>query len=148
MNPVPDQFSYARNFRDRKRPPLAIFVVSGILTVVIVAVVFLFGVGLALEWVVTPLVIFVVVVSGWIQRSQAAPNCPKCNQNITTCRAVHCHLCGRPLEKGSCEHCGVHTSWQAITRPLSDSAGNSAQIGYCPNCGVWLDTDLRRWQSG
>jgi hypothetical protein len=72
---------------------------------------------------------------------RTVPVCPNCKQNIRTCAAQYCHLCGKPTNHQRCPDCGVDESW---TGRLPFSYGKSGWIAYCPGCGVELDTSISR----
>jgi ankyrin repeat protein len=78
---------------------------------------------------------------------RASPICPSCKQNIRTCVASCCHVCGRPLAGRACQHCAVDHSVLGLFLPYA-SAGNSRSIIHCPGCGVYLDSRVRRWRPG
>ena len=75
---------------------------------------------------------------------RAMPICPNCRENIRTCSAECCHVCGKPLSHKRCVDCGVDNSWIGWFRPYSN--GSSRWIKYCPGCGVELDTHIPRWR--
>ena len=77
---------------------------------------------------------------------RAAPICPKCRQNIRTCPATHCLVCGRLLIRGRCANCEVDHSWTGWFRP--SRGGRQKWITYCPGCGAQLDSKICRWQAG
>jgi hypothetical protein len=76
-----------------------------------------------------------------------APNCPRCQRNIRTCPAHCCHVCGEPLNAGRCSTCNVDFTWTGLFSSFLGS-GNTARIAYCPGCGAWLDSPVRRWRAG
>lgn len=74
----------------------------------------------------------------------ASPVCPNCQQNIRTCVAQYCHVCGQPLTGGRCETCGVDESWIAHLNPYAKS-GNYSWMRFCPNCAARIDSMIPRW---
>src|SRR5262245_3051616 len=66
--------------------------------------------------------------------------CAHCREDITTCKVLHCFLCGHRTVGGMCD-CDVNESWWAIApfRP-------SGPIQFCPNCGKWVGSNRHRWR--
>jgi hypothetical protein len=131
-----ERFSYAEAFRTRPRPYFFLFAASYSLG--LSALGFAFSMG-APEWLAMSGMAGVVFCLTW---HCASPICPKCRQNIRTCRADHCHVCGGPLTQRQCARCDVDHTWTGWFR--RDRGGRLSWIIYCPGCGVQLDAKISR----
>jgi len=80
----------------------------------------------------------------WLARySKGSPNCPHCREDITSCNATHCYVCGEKLDHGRCSRCGLDTTWTAGF----ETAGLVRQpIVFCPGCGVRLNSAFYRFE--
>ncbi len=94
-------------------------------------------------WLVVLLLPLIPLAFNW---NSASPTCPNCRQNIRVCHPEHCHICGKQLKDKSCPSCNVHYSLPR--RLLTGGGGLLYNIDYCPGCGVFLDTNIRRWEAG
>jgi hypothetical protein len=143
------RMALASEFKYRKRPTW--LYVAGCAVSLVASVEFLlfvFGRRLALshESPAVWLMLGGMHVVGWFALwHRAMPICPGCHQNIRTCTAEHCHVCGNPLKHRRCADCGVDFSWTGWFRPMSN--GTYQWITYCPGCGAELDTRIRRWRA-
>lgn len=138
------RLSFVDEFSRRTRQSASLYVIAiGSALLVAGAVTFAFWPQVGTVWYL-PVVAGAAVLYGVLACIKPAPVCPNCNQNITTCPPVHCHVCGEPLNRGRCEHCGVDVSWTIVFRSVSESAGNQAPITCCPGCGVLLQSNFHR----
>lgn len=83
------------------------------------------------------------VFSWFVLWHRANPICPNCRQNIRTCLADFCQLCGKQLRFRRCTDCGVDNTWIGFLFPYRNGA--YSRIIFCPGCGAELDTWIRRW---
>ena len=141
------RFSYAEEFRTRKRPNLWLYIAEELMVLAIGGF-FIFRGDVPFSSCLSPVFIGIAIFGAYAAWTRAGPVCPHCKKNIQMCRAVYCHVCGEALEAGRCERCDVLQSWTHIFAPLSETTGNTHSIRYCPSCAVLLDTDFRRWLGG
>ena len=140
-----DTSVFAEQFARRRRPPAWAFAVASATCLIGAACAFASGGGQLPPWFALPIG-GAAILSGWWMWHEAIPICPNCRRNITLCRAIYCHICGRQLHNRRCETCCVDDSWLAYFRPIQALKGNASPIRWCPRCGVWLDTRLCRWR--
>ncbi len=155
-----DRLSYAEVFRRRPRPAFWLYAVGygfplftlGVMSAAVSGLPLSGWLGVnslttlfrsAPVWLAMNGLVGLLLFAAW---RRAAPICPKCRQNIRTCPATQCHVCGRLLVRGRCALCEVDHSWTGWFRPYS--GGRLKWITYCPGCGVQLDSKIRRWQAG
>lgn len=131
-----ERVSYAEAFRTRTRPYFGI-----------VAAAYAFSLG-AFGWALSMDALTLLALGGvagvifHLQWRCASPFCPQCRQDIRTCLAEHCHVCGGPLTRRQCARCEVDHTWTGWFR--RDRGGRLRSIVYCPGCGVQLDTRISR----
>jgi hypothetical protein len=142
------RFSYAEDFKARKRPKLWRYVAAEVLMCLAIGAFFFFHGGIPILSWLSPALIGVLIVGAYIAWTRTSPLCPHCKKNIRTCQAVYCHLCAEPLKDGRCDRCGVLQSWKHIFIPMGQTPGNKQPIRYCPGCAVLLDTDFYRLLGG
>jgi ankyrin repeat protein len=131
----------AEEFRTRKRPFFWLYLAGYFFMFLAGA----FGLALArggsASWLAmlgaTALMIYIT----W---QRASPICPNCSNNIVTCIADRCHVCGKLLKARRCNSCGVSTGIGAWFFPYSQP-GNIRWIKHCPSCVVLLESKVRRW---
>ena len=95
----------------------------------------------ALFWMV-PAGLGILLLKGLLRYSKGTPHCPNCQQNVTDCPAVFCHLCGATLKTRVCDHCGADPTWTAGFQDI----GLRQHITFCPGCGVYLSTPFYRFE--
>ena len=79
-----------------------------------------------------------------VQSYKGATRCPRCRQDFTRYTPVSCHVCGNRLENKECKKCAVNWRWDRILGRPSDTTGNGEKIGFCPGCGVFIDSEHYR----
>lgn len=83
-----------------------------------------------------------VACLGHFQERGVPPICPRCHENVTTCAAVYCFVCGRRIRQQRCGRCGTNeSSWGLLEASRVDGP-----ISYCPSCGVRIHSPLTRWR--
>ncbi len=139
------RFSHAAAFNHRDRPNFALHLVGyGFLLAISVSI--LEGVG------ETPPILLLLMagifgIASYRAWHRSSPFCPQCRQNIRTCVAGHCHVCGKRLKDQRCVECGVYGSfWGGVSLAWA-KMGNYRRITYCPACGVYLDSKTTRWRA-
>jgi hypothetical protein len=138
-------YGCADEFKNRKRYSMWLYI-SGSLVLFVGLSLFVHVLGkLPFSFGYDASTIGIAVFAGWYSWFIAAPFCPNCKQNVRHCSAVHCHVCGQPLSAHRCERCGVHQSVAAVFDFIGQNSGNRQRITFCPGCGIFLDTPLRRW---
>ena len=142
------RYSYAKEFRNRKRQNLWLLIARNVLILLASLAFFALYFHDSLPWWSLPLAIGMAVSHGYVAWRRPAPICPHCQKNIRYCPAVYCHVCGEPLHGARCERCGVNQSWTHGFGQASETSGNRQPIMYCPGCAVFLESDFRRWLGG
>lgn len=135
---------FAEQFKHRKRKWF--WVPGAVLCLFVIPIIFIVsksGKSMTSALVASAIILATSVLRAW---HRAAPICPHCRQNIRHCAPSHCHLCGDPLNDKRCRECRVDHSWLGKLSPRSNSLTD--WIAYCPGCGVYLDTHIRRWSFG
>jgi len=143
------RLSCASEFKYRKRPAWLYLTGGAVTTSVWFGLLFTIGRVAPINGEVVAAWLFLVVVNTltWHRMWQRAiPVCPNCRQNIRTCPADYCHVCGRLLRHKRCADCGVDNSWIGWLQPGSN--GSFRWIQFCPGCGVELNTSIPRWWAG
>jgi hypothetical protein len=102
--------------------------------------------GLSPLFYAIPIVIGCIFLFMYQTLTAQASKCPSCRQDITTCSTIFCHVCGEKLNRGRCERCAVDQTWKVAVRPTHESFGNNEPITYCPQCGVSLRSNFRRFK--
>jgi hypothetical protein len=137
------QLDLAGEFRHRKRISIWLYVLGYGLTLFPACFLYIFLRGIPLS----ALIVFSALVTahGFASWWRSAPICPNCHQNIRFCPQEYCHLCGDYLSHHRCRNCGLDNSWTSWFQPYS--SGTLRWITYCPGCGAYLDTSVRRWRA-
>lgn len=136
--------SCAEEFARRPRPEFWLYV-AGYVVLMVSCGLIVGSAGLSTPVLVIAAGVFVLLCyRAW---NSATPLCPHCKQNIRTCTALYCHLCGKPMAHGACAECGVNNSTTGILLAHAH-IGNLRWIRHCPGCGTELDTRVRRWRFG
>ena len=131
------EFSYAEEFRRRRRPAFWMQLAGYGLFLTGLQVVFVQA-----KLPVSPMLIVVgavllgaALVRGWIG---ANPVCPNCRSHVKCCAERFCCVCGKAIANGRCAECAPRDG------VLSSGGSGPQWIRNCPNCGVWLDAGLCR----
>ena len=88
-----------------------------------------------------------ICISGFgfvVRRYKGTKMCPRCRNDFTRCPPLFCHICGKKLEKGSCNSCAVDWNWIGCFCSSSDTAGNKSSIRFCPGCGAFINSEHHR----
>lgn len=142
------RLSSATEFRHRPRPRRIYLLGAGVSLLLLTWIVF--GLGSRLVPTNSQMILAWLVLAGsdglwwFVLWQRARPICPECHQNIRTCPAEFCHVCGQALGQQRCTDCGVDDSWLGWLHPHSNRSFR--WITFCPGCGVELDTKISRWR--
>jgi ankyrin repeat protein len=146
--PKPTKLPSVREFHQRSRFPLALYMVLGLMLFLAVAVILSALGQVPFTKVASPLLVGWVLFSSFMAWKEASPFCPNCHKNIKFCSALYCHVCGDRLQAKECRGCRVYQSWHFIFKPIWQYPGNRSRIHYCPSCSAWLDSNMHRFLGG
>lgn len=139
------RFSHAQEFSKRRRKPWVWIVAVLLFALVAGAPIWAFFTTdslLRIFWFI-PSSIGLLLLSALLLYAKGLAKCPQCREDFTSCLASYCYGCGQRLNQARCPKCGLDSPWasgfsQGLTRQ---------KIRYCPNCGIFLNTNFYRYES-
>lgn len=146
LNETLHSLSCASEFKYRKRRTW-IYVIGCVVSLYFFGFVYYLLVGPSVPFSASSLLFGLIAVGMYVfywyrMWNRDMPICPNCKQDIRTCPAENCHVCGKPLRHGRCAECGVDQSWMRSIKPWT----GGAKITFCPGCGIELSTSIYRFR--
>ena len=130
-------FSFAEEFRRRKRPMFWVQAGGSVVALAMVQVILTMGIIRLPPGAVLVLTLVMLVVC-WRAWQGADPKCPNCKRNVKFCEERFCCVCSKPMANGRCAECMPGRTL------MKEGDGGPRWIRHCPSCGVWLESGLLR----
>jgi ankyrin repeat protein/ribosomal protein L37E len=122
-------FTFAEEFRRRKRPLFWVQVGGYVVALGMLQVIAALGIIRLPPGVVVALTLVMLVVC-WRAWRGADPKCPKCRRNVRFCEERFCCVCGKAMANGRCAECmpgrtlmNAGRWWAAVDTALSELRG-------------------------